>query len=118
MLGRQLSCQLPGGSRPSSSPTRRPRMSLPDGYEKAAEAAAVCTVAAMAAEGSRAKELLERSAGLLVEALQVRTGRRDAFPRADVEATRADIFNRVARLLDAGLSSIGERLVGQSDEAE
>ena len=95
-------------------------MSLPDGYEKAVEAAAACTVAALAeAEGSRAKELQERSASLLLEALRARTGRSDGFFRADdVEATRADILGRVARLLDVGLSGIGEQLVGKSDKAE
>src|SRR5262249_39715554 len=83
--------------------------------EKAAEAAVACTVAALGAEGSRAKELLERSAGLVVEALRARTERRNSFSRVDVEATQADILDRVARLLDAGLSGIGEQLMGKSE---
>src|SRR5262245_55159756 len=106
-------------TKPSSNPTRRPRMSLSDGYEKAADAAAACAVAALAETGgSRAKELEERSAALLLEALRARTGRRGAFFQADVEATQADILDRVARILDAGLSGIGEQLMGKGDEAE
>src|SRR5262245_40289119 len=95
-------------------------MPFPDGYEKAADAAAACTVAALAeAEGSRATELQERSAALLLEALRARTGRCDGFFRADdVEATRADILGRVARLLDVGLSGIGEQMVGKSDKVD